>query len=78
MTFCYKYKSFFIGVLLLCIYSNLWHLLAQNIHRTEPTDGILLFECHIEKQPTYFKLGNILILYGNIQEKIKTYFTQLA
>ena len=26
---------------------------------------------HIEK-PTYFKLGNILILYSNIQEKIIT------
>ena len=41
--------SFFTGVLILFIYSNLWHILAQNTHRTEPTDGILWFECHIEK-----------------------------
>ena len=74
MTFSYKLKSIFTGVLILIIYSNLWHILAQNIHRTEPTDGILLFECHIEKT-TYFKLGNILILYS--RTKNSGYFSCL-
>ena len=75
MTFCYKLSHSLL--FFLYFFLNLWHTLAQNIHRTEPTDGILLFKYHIVK-PTYFKLGNILILYSNIHEKIITYFTQFT